>query len=99
MIARYLLSYAGDTERAQAEAAFFVANLGSPAMRAHTDAWYSRRGQVLTQHLDERAAAAVGTYAYGLCMQIARGEETPSEDDLTWVLTRLIDQQHTTTTR
>ena len=55
MIARYLLSYAGDTERAQAEAAFFVANLGSPAMRAHTDAWYSRRGQVLTQHLDERA--------------------------------------------
>lgn len=90
-IARYLLSYLADPERARAEAAFFVANQGSPELRDLVDRWYVRQRDLLTQHLSQRAAAAVEAYSYGLCMQIARGEAVPSEDDLTWVGARLTD--------
>lgn len=92
-IARYLLSYAAAPDRARAEAAFFVANIEAPALGALTDDWYARQHSLLTRHLSARAATAVETYGYGLCMQLARGEALPDEDDLAWVLTRLTDYE------
>lgn len=89
-LARDLIDYLADETQLKAEAAFHVAHLDSPQLRAGAHRWSEHLIELLSRHTDPVAARAIAHYADGVIMHGATGGVPVVEAEVTEAIRRLM---------